>query len=398
MINVLLKILSYSLFFVLLVAVDDVPGTSWQETARKEIVSLPHPHPKRVSLLFAGDIMGHQPQIEAARIVENLHYDYHACFEPIQSLVRAADIAIANLELTLPGIPPFSGYPLFRSPDALAIALRNAGFDLMLTANNHSNDAGQLGVYQTINTLYKYGFYQTGSFQSQAERSAYYPLIIYKNGIKLAFLNYTFSTNGLKNTPPTIVNLIDTTQIKVDMAQAKAMQPDFIVAAMHWGWEYHLQENVEQRNLASQLVKWGADLVVGAHPHVVQPIKFYNREGREDSRGAVPVAFSLGNLISNQQKQHTDGGILLEVELVKDPSNKSTHISEIAYMPVWRYIKEEPNGKKTFMTIPVQAYKQNQNGLLVMRQADRKKMEKFASLTRSRLSKYGVKEKSLSHP
>ncbi len=328
---------------------------------------------RRLKLVFAGDIMGHGPQIQAAEIVENMHYDYTECFEYIRPVISAADIAVANLEVTLPGQPPYSGYPLFKSPDALAVALRHAGFNLLLTANNHSNDAGRLGVFQTINTLYKYGFYQTGSFQSAAEREAYYPLIVYKNGFKIAFLNYTYSTNGIATKPPMIVNTIDEAQIKQDLELTKAMQPDFIIVAMHWGNEYRQQYNKEQESLAKQMINWGTDLIVGAHPHVVQPIKWYtDPEGRK-----VPVAYSLGNFISNQRRPHTDGGILLEVELIKDPASGHTILNDCGYKTVWRYIHTKANGKKSFIVLPVDEYFTRPQAFLPLEDAARVKMKRY---------------------
>ena len=275
-----------------------------------EIIKKQSAKQSEIKLIFAGDIMGHGPQIRSAQIVENIHYDYTDCFQHIKPIITQADLAIANLEVTLPGEPPYSGYPLFRSPDALAVALRQAGFHILLTANNHTNDGGKYGVLQTINTLYKHGLYQTGSFQSAAEREAYYPLIIYRKGFKLAFLNYTYSTNGIATKPPTIVNIIDETQMKKDFETARAMQPDFIISVMHWGAEYQQQPNQQQEQLAKKMINWGADLIIGAHPHVVQPIKLYTNNQND----TIPVAYSLGNFISNQRRAQTDGGLLFEVQ------------------------------------------------------------------------------------
>ena len=303
-----------------------------------------------LKLVFAGDVMGHGPQIRSAQVIENQRYDYTACFKYIKPIIHRADIAIANLEVTLPGAPPYSGYPLFRSPDELAIALRQAGFRLLLTANNHSNDGGKFGVLQTINTLYRYGFYQTGSFQSKEEREAYHPLVIYQKGFKLAFLNYTYSTNGIATKPPTIVNIINEKEIEKDIATAKAMEADFITVIMHWGQEYKQYHNKDQEQLAKKMVAWGANLIVGAHPHVVQPIKWYP----SPDQSSVPVAYSLGNFISNQQKARTDGGILFEVDLTKDKTTGKTTLKKADYHIIWRYTETLDNGKKVFMVIPHQ--------------------------------------------
>ncbi len=344
--------------------------------------------PLELTLVFAGDIMGHGPQIRAAEVVENLHYDYTECFQHIKHYINSTDIAIANLEVTLPGQPPYSGYPLFKSPDALALALRDAGFDIMLTANNHSNDGGRLGVVETINTLYKFGFYQTGSFQSTMERDAYYPLILYKNGIKIALLNYTYSTNGLVTKPPTIVNVIDETLIKQDMEEAHRLDPDCIIVVMHWGNEYSIRENRGQRELAQKIMSWGADLIVGAHPHVVQPIRLMKGRNGE----IVPVAYSLGNLISNQQKKHTDGGILLEVKLRKKNALAKAKVNSIQYIPIWRYRRRDSDGKLSFTVLPVSAVEAGGHSLDLSKDATRK-LNSFASFIRNHLSDSDIPEK-----
>ena len=347
--------------------------------------------PDRLQILFAGDVMGHGPQISAAQIVENLHYDYTSCFEYIKPLIQSNDIAVANLEVTLPGRPPYSGYPLFKSPDALALALREAGFDVMLTANNHSNDAGQAGVFETINTLYKYGFYQTGSFQSQEEKDAYYPLIIHRKGFRIALLNYTYSTNGIANSPPTIVNVIDERAIQLDLKEAKLLSPDFIIVAMHWGDEYRLQENRRQQELARRVIGWGADLIVGAHPHVVQPMKLL----AVDSVKAVPVAYSLGNFISNQQHRYTDGGVLLEVQLEKNRRDSKAFISGMNYIPVWRWKRRGPGGTPRFTVVPISIFESDDDYRKALGVSAQKKMNNFATFIRKHLASSDVDERKL---
>ena len=156
-------------------------------------------------LIFAGDVMGHAPQIASAQIGNTGKYDYKPCFRYIKPIIEQADLAIANLELTLPGKPPYNGYPMFRSPDELAVALKGAGFDILVTANNHANDSRGPGVTNTILTLRDNNFLQTGTFLNARDRSAHYPLMVYKNGFKIALLNYTYDTNGVPTEAPTIV-------------------------------------------------------------------------------------------------------------------------------------------------------------------------------------------------
>ncbi len=302
-------------------------------------------------LLFAGDIMGHATQIKSAEVGAG-EYDYRPCFRYISPILQQADVAIGNLELTLPGQPPYTGYPMFRSPDALALALREAGFDVIVTANNHSNDARGRGVVNTIETLRRLGFQQTGTFKNQRERNLFHPLMVYQNSFKLALLNYTYGTNGIPTDPPTIVNLLDTAQIAADLVEARARKPHFIIAFVHWGLEYQLQENAEQRRMAHFLIRNGADLVVGSHPHVVQPIKIETVTSTDGTQRSAVVAYSLGNFISNQQKPGTDGGILLGVELLHREGAPRAEVGRFGYVPVWRYVHRQADGKTTFLVLP----------------------------------------------
>jgi poly-gamma-glutamate capsule biosynthesis protein CapA/YwtB (metallophosphatase superfamily) len=303
-------------------------------------------------LLFAGDIMGHLPQIESARVGAG-QYDYRPCFLPIRPVLERADLAIGNLELTLPGKGPYTGYPMFRSPNALAEALKDAGFDILMTANNHSNDSRGAGVVSTIETLRNLGFQQTGTFKNARERDLFYPLMVYRNGFKLAFLNYTYGTNGVPTDPPTLVNLIDTVQLARDLAEARARKPHFIIAVMHWGLEYQLEENAEQRHLARFLLRNGAGLVIGAHPHVVQPIRTETVTLPDGSLKSAVVVYSLGNFISNQQKPGTDGGILFQVELLHRKNTPYAEVGTYGFIPVWRYVEKQAGGKSAFYSLPV---------------------------------------------
>jgi len=349
---------------------------------------------KSIHLLFAGDIMGHDPQIESAAIVKDSLYDYTPCFEYISPVLQKSDLSIGNLELTLPGKAPYTGYPTFKSPDELALALRYAGFDFLVTANNHSNDAHKTGLVNTISTLDDYHFYHTGTFRNAKEKSAYYPLIIYKNGFKFIFLNYTYGTNGIKTKPPSIVNMIDEEAIEKDMEIARQLEGDAIIVIMHWGHEYHTSESPEQRKLAAKIFNWGADLLVGAHPHVVQPIKVYSEQ--TDSTKKKVVAYSLGNFISNQKRKETDGGIMLEVEFRKNIEDGEVHLSDHHFIPVWRYRKKDEAGNITFLTLPVSAFESDENNSLGLPTADQAAMINYAGIVRKRLKAFKCPERKIS--
>ncbi|HKK76989.1 MAG TPA: CapA family protein [Saprospiraceae bacterium] len=350
----------------------------------------------RLHLAFVGDIMGHDSQIASAMVIKDSLYDYSPCFEFVSPILRQADLAIGNLELTLPGEGPYKGYPRFRSPDDLALALRHAGFDLLVTANNHSNDGNRQGVEQTIHTLRDYHFYQTGTFLNAMEREIYYPLIVYKGTFKLAFLNYTYGTNGLPTPKPNVVNLIDEETIKADLEEARALNPDFIIVIMHWGNEYQINESKEQKGLAEKILSWGGDLIVGAHPHVVQPVKKVKveRPGQGSYEGLV--AYSLGNFISGQRKKLTDIGIILEVTLEKHKNQ--TQLIDSDYIPVFRHIEANAEGKKVYRIVPVAPYDDNPPPTSFMPAAIYQKMQATTKALRNHLKKFDSRERSVSLP
>ncbi len=202
----------------------------------KEIVESSMPHSNymvndTVTLLFAGDIMCHKPQVVSAQ--RDSTYDFTGWFQHIREIVSNADIAFANLETTLSSTGRYNGYPSFKSPDQLAVAIQQAGFDVVVTSNNHSNDTGPKGVIHTIDVLKSLGLYQTGTFRNELEKELTYPLVIEMAGLKIALLNYTYDTNGVPTRQPVAVNLIDTIQIKKEIILAKATSPDLIISFMH---------------------------------------------------------------------------------------------------------------------------------------------------------------------
>jgi len=294
-------------------------------------------------IVFAGDIMGHDSQIAAARVESTNSYDYTDCFKYLKPFLQETDIAVGNLEVTHGG-PPYKGYPQFSSPDELTDALLDAGFNIMVNANNHALDRGKEGLERTREVLDKKGMILTGSFVSSGQKELSYPLILEKNGILLAMLNYTYGTNSLVADTPNIINYIDTLLIRQDIQKANLVSPDFIIACVHWGKEYQREENSTQQSIARFLFSQGVDAIIGSHPHVVQPIR-YEEQG---SLYKQPVVYSLGNFISNQRNRYRNGGIIFAMELEK---TDSTRIRDLDYLPVYVH-KPEANGKVSFLLVP----------------------------------------------
>ena len=328
-----------------------------------------------IRLVFAGDVMGHGMQIIGAwRDGGDSCYNYHPPFQWVKDYISAADIAIVNLEVTLAG-PPYEGYPKFSSHQSLAYALQDAGFDVLLTANNHALDRGKKGMERTLDVLDSIGMLHTGAFRDSAEWEARYPLIVEKNNFRLALLNYTYDTNNRTVEKPNVVNYIDTLRMAVDITRAHELEPDFIIAYLHWGKEYETEENETQRQIASFLARKGCNLIVGAHPHVVQPIaKIAVADG-----DSVPVAYSLGNFISNQRDRYRDGGITLEVTLTKTDSIVT--IIHTGYEPFWVYRYPE-RGVSVFRLIRINDYIENPERYPAITENNKRLMMQFYNDTK----------------
>lgn len=263
-----------------------------------------------VELVFAGDAMLHTKQQEIA--LKNNRWDFSECFTAIRPQIEKADLSIVNLELPLGG-PPYSGYPTFCGPDAYAEALKACGFDIFLCANNHILDSRTRGARRTIQTLDSMKVYPMGIYRSRGEASERHPLMIERNHIRMAFLNYTYGTNGFKPEKDFIVNYIDTVQMRKDIAMARRKHADIIIATLHWGNEYVFHPSSAQKQIARFLQREGVNVIIGSHPHVVQPFEL-----KRNTKGEKTLlVYSLGNFISNMSAPHTTGGAIVRVRLTK---------------------------------------------------------------------------------
>jgi poly-gamma-glutamate synthesis protein (capsule biosynthesis protein) len=335
--NIILNVLSTIIFLSA-----GVSGSAQELTTKAD----------KITFLFAGDIMGHDEQIWSAENSETHAFNYDDVFRFISPVVGNADIAIANLEVTLAG-KPFKGYPQFSSPVELADACRNAGFDCLVTANNHSADRGKQGIISTINKLDSLGISHTGTFLDRADRDTLSPLMISGNGIPVAILNYTFGTNGIKVPEPVIVNILDKEVITNDIRKAREKNSDIIILFLHWGTEYDTVPAKGQTDLAAYLLSSGADLVIGSHPHVLQKMVWL-KDQTTGNDGIV--VYSLGNFVSNQRKPKTDGGSIVEIEFTRDAD--SFKISNAGYYLTWVYTPIE-NYRKKFFILPCSEYESN---------------------------------------
>lgn len=297
---------------------------------------------RHLSLLIAGDLMQHMPQIKSARQSDG-SYDYEECFAGIKAEVERADVAIANFETTLAG-QPYSGYPQFSAPDDFLSAVQSAGFDIMLTANNHCVDTRRKGLERTLTMMDSLGMAHLGTYRTLDERERTYPYLIEKNGLRIVLLNFTYDTNGIPVPQPCHVNLMDTLEIAADLDKARQMKPDAIIALPHWGIEYQTLPSKEQREMAAWLLSHGVDHIIGGHPHVAQPLEL-----RNDGRNLV--AWSMGNLVSNQSKPNTYGGYMVRLDITK--SGLQTTLSDCYYTLYWVSRPPDNGYRHTYRILPI---------------------------------------------
>ena len=268
-------------------------------------------------LVFVGDAMQHQAQLDAAR--KGKDYDYTGYFDDIKPFVSVADYAVVNLETPV-STPPYSGYPCFNAPPAFLDALADAGFDLFLTANNHTLDRGARGLRKTIEELDVRRLAHTGTFANDSARAESVPMIVNVNDFKIGFLNYTYGTNGISPRDGVVVDYIDRPAIRRDVENSRKAGAELICVCVHWGDEYKLLPNASQRYLADFLEAIGVDMIIGGHPPVIQPRELRPNKYYPDKN--ILLVYSLGNFVSNMKTADTRGGALAHVKLFRGDDKK----------------------------------------------------------------------------
>lgn len=304
------------------------------------------PAPTTATLAVCGDAMSHMPITNDAWNGEK--YDYVRIMNGARTYVEAADYAVVNLETTFAGGPNYSGYPAFNSPDDMAYGLKELGFDLCLTSNNHSLDKGWSGLSRTLDVLDGAGLAHVGTSRSQ-EESGNNIVVADVGGISVAFLGYTYGTNGIPvpEGRPYCINLfntdylsglrtLDTARLAADLEKAVALETDLVAVMIHWGVEYQTTQNSYQEEVAGFLFAHGADIILGGHSHVPQPMEVRTLpDGRQGF-----VCFSLGNFISSQNDEYTDTTAVLTLELIRDNETGEAQVAGYSYAPMYMLDRE----------------------------------------------------------
>lgn len=283
------------------------------------------------SLVAVGDIMAHSPQLPGYYDAKTGKYDFSPWFKQVAPILKQGDWVFGNLETPIAGSDlKYSGYPRFNAPTELAGTLKDAGFQILSTANNHTLDRGFIGLTRTLRNLRTAGLVPVGTNQSKTDAQRL--VIEERNGIKLGFLAYTFSTNQIPmpKDHPYAVNMIDMPAISNDIARMRRAGADAVVVSLHFGIEYERMPSSSQRSIARKVIAAGADIVLGSHPHVVQPYETIEVPDPERPGGVRRgfVIYSLGNFISNQKDDWKDVGVILQLKLTKTLEPDGTSLTE----------------------------------------------------------------------
>ena len=328
--------------------------------------------PVEIQLTAVGDILIHAAQLRAHYNKNTNKYDFHNDFKFVKSYIEKADFAITNIETTFGGEETkFTGYPTFNSPDELADALKNTGFDGISTASNHILDRGEIGFFRTLNVLKEKNFINLGS---RADEKVPAFSVVDIKGIKVGMTAFVYETPTQGNhktlnaipIPKSMTNLINTfdynnleaeyLEMKSIINKMKDQKCDVILFEMHWGEEYQRQPNRYQKEIAQKLSDFGVDIIFASHPHVLQPIEFVKSSvsGKD-----TLVAYSMGNFVSNQryellpnQKRYTEDGLIVNARIRKDFEKEQTTIVEASYIPTWVNLYKE-NGKDIYEIVPL---------------------------------------------
>jgi len=322
----------------------------------------PYAEVSRATIIAGGDLLPHMGIIKASNYDGEYRFDQY--FTYITDAVSRADFAVANLETTLAGTEDgqnYAGYPCFNCPDTLADAAKNAGFDMLLTSNNHANDTLGYGIARTLKVLREKNILSLGSVESEGE-----PLyrVVEINGIKVGMVCYSFGEiktktgnkylNGLKVEAEfrNRINVFDEKRLDLfyaemeqHIADMKADGAEATVLYIHWGHEYHTKQSKAQTQMAQKLCEMGIDVIIGGHPHVIQGVELLESE----TGHRTLCAYSVGNLLSNQRRQlmdlqtgHTEDGLLVSFTFVKY-SDGSVHLEDASCLSTWvcmRYIDD----------------------------------------------------------
>lgn len=366
---IIISAISLCLFFIMsFLAVNIFKGKVFEINATK--IANDHSSMKNVTISAIGDIMAHDDQLKAQFDKDTNTYSFDNNFRYVKPYIANSDLAIGNLETTLAGPKAkYSSFPKFNSPDELADAIKNSGVDIVSTINNHTYDRGSDGVYRTIDVLNSKDIEHVGTQKNDEDENF---LIKDIDGVKLGITAYSYgqvygsttALNGLNIDYNDLNNLnifnssyvdIAFNEIKDTLDVMNNKETDLQAVILHWGDEYTRQPNKFQKELAKKLCDYGVDIIIGSHPHMVQPIEMIKSDENDNE---TLVIYSLGNFLSNQRneilnKKYTEDGVIVNIDINKNLNTGETKISNVEYIPTWVNKYNNKNGKLTYEIIPL---------------------------------------------
>lgn len=344
---------------------DGTASTGMGKLAQSSMLGEPKSYTKEARLIAVGDILMHMALTRSGYNPQKKTYTFNHFFKEVTDITSSGDWAIANLETPVAGPElGYSEYPLFNAPAQIVDAAKNAGFNVLTTANNHALDKGEKGVLNTIKNIRSRGVASVGTAASA--KDAEQLLLVSKNNISMAILSYTYGTNGIpiprgKNY---LVSLIDERKIVSDIAKARKQGADVVTICLHFGEEYQRQPNAKQKQLTKSLIEAGADIILGSHPHVVQPYEIFKLKGKDGKPRTGVAIYSMGNFIAYQVGKYKDLGVIFEVNIRKRFPEGTIEITEVEATPTWTHIYRR-NNKLNFRVLPIEAIVTSKNDPLL---------------------------------
>lgn len=336
------------------------PTPTAQPTAEPTEVPTQAPTPtpqiyNEVRVRAAGDIMVHDDELLSAK-QDDGSYDFTSFFGEIADSLGDADYTMANLETTVgeAGSKGYTGYPNFHTPTSLLTALKGAGIDMLTTSNNHCLDRYFDGLVETLDSLDAAGFDHTGTFRNKQEYQTAYVKEV--NGIKIGVVAYTYGTNGMEedSDPDGVewgIMYLSNANFEKSAQRLREAGAEVLIAVTHWGTEYKRAPDDSTVDYAKEMAKAGFDVIIGSHPHMVQPIEWLETTRADGSTGRTLVAYSLGNFVSAQRDQYKDTGIILDFTIRQEIATGDITIEDVGYVPVWVW-RYEDGDKNAYRVLP----------------------------------------------
>ena len=304
---------------------------SAEKTVEKEVIP-----DKSLRMTVTGDVLTHNTNYYDAYTASNDSYDFSYVFDDIKKYFDTADIAIGTLESNFAGkAKGYSNYPLFNAPEHLATDLKELGYDVMATGNNHCLDKGWDGMVNTLAELDKAGIEHFGTYATEEDSQKLF--IKEVNGLRIGFVQYTYGTNGIAipSGKEWSISLINKEKMKTDLDRLKEENVDIITVIMHWGEEYRLKSNKEQDDLADYLFENGADLILGSHTHCLEQMEKREIKLPDGSTKEGFIIYSLGNFMSGQDHANSRQSVILDLKVTKKGDTGKLHIDYVTYTPIF---------------------------------------------------------------